>query len=46
VSLSLACGVRADLRTVLTTDEAVDLAIEYGVNPIIDDELAFDILPE
>ncbi|ORY27498.1 hypothetical protein BCR39DRAFT_538296 [Naematelia encephala] len=30
----------------LTAEQACDVALEYGLNPIIDDERAFDILPE
>lgn len=35
---------RADYM--LTTDEAVDIALEFGFNPVVDDEAAFDLLPE
>jgi translation initiation factor IF-2 len=32
--------------TVLTSEEAIDIALEYGFNPVVDDEKSFDILPE
>lgn len=34
------------LCVVLTSEEAIDIALEYGFNPVVDDEKAFDILPE
>ena len=31
---------------ILTAEQACDVALEYGFNPIVDDEAAFDILPD
>jgi len=31
---------------VLSAEEACDIALEYGFNPVVDDEAAFDIFPE
>jgi len=30
----------------LNAEEACDVALEFGFNPIVDDEAAFDLLPE
>ena len=34
------------LISVLTSEEACDIALDYGLDPTVDDEQAFDILPE
>ena len=31
---------------ILTTEEACDLALEFGYNPVVDDEATFDIQAE
>jgi translation initiation factor IF-2 len=36
----------ADILTVLTSEEACNMAIEYDLNPVVDDERSFDIYPE
>ena len=35
---------RADY--ILNAEEACDIALEFGFNPTVDDEAAFDLLPE
>ncbi len=34
------------LHVALTAEQACDLALEYGFNPVVNDEAAFDIYPE
>jgi translation initiation factor IF-2 len=31
---------------VLTSEDACNIALEYGFNPLVDDEKSFDIVPE
>lgn len=31
---------------ILNEEEACDIALEFGFNPTVDDEAAFDLLPE
>jgi hypothetical protein len=37
---------RIDLRTVLSAEDASLVAMEYGLNPVVDEERSFDIYPE
>lgn len=34
------------LTIVLSAEQACDIALEYGFNPVVDDEKSFDILPQ
>jgi hypothetical protein len=42
--------VTVSLRTadsaVMSSEEACNIALEYGFNPVVDDERSFDIYPE
>jgi translation initiation factor IF-2 len=40
------CDAVLVLTTVLGSEQACDIALEYGFNPVVDDEKSFDILPQ
>ena len=44
--LKISCQRICRSYTVLTSEDACNIALEYGFNPVVDDEKAFDIFPE